>query len=123
MCIEPVGRMPERTRSAYIGPRGRREAHHGRNDRSHSVHKPVPQALVLLPNTVYQSACTPSAAGLPLPCRTRTADGPVKSTTVVRSEEHTSELQSPMYLVCRLLLEKKKTQPNNQSSTQSQTPP
>src|ERR1017187_2130002 len=25
---------------------------------------------------------------------------------VVRSEEHTSELQSPMYLVCRLLLEK-----------------
>src|SRR5437762_9592828 len=28
-----------------------------------------------------------------------------------RSEEHTSELQSPMYLVCRLLLEKKKTHP------------
>src|SRR5437879_8419491 len=26
----------------------------------------------------------------------------------IRSEEHTSELQSPMYLVCRLLLEKKK---------------
>src|SRR5437879_10584148 len=31
-----------------------------------------------------------------------------------RSEEHTSELQSPMYLVCRLLLEKKK-QIKNQS--------
>src|SRR3712207_9119308 len=31
-----------------------------------------------------------------------------------RSEEHTSELQSRQYLVCRLLLEKKKTiQPNN----------
>src|SRR5437762_6067509 len=29
-------------------------------------------------------------------------------TIVERSEEHTSELQSPMYLVCRLLLEKKK---------------
>src|SRR5438876_7899811 len=28
---------------------------------------------------------------------------------VVRSEEHTSELQSPVHLVCRLLLEKKKT--------------
>src|SRR5437762_7641755 len=27
--------------------------------------------------------------------------------TSIRSEEHTSELQSPMYLVCRLLLEKK----------------
>src|SRR5436189_3779331 len=33
----------------------------------------------------------------------------VPSTPVTgRSEEHTSELQSPMYLVCRLLLEKKK---------------
>src|SRR5437879_8097146 len=30
------------------------------------------------------------------------------SLTKSRSEEHTSELQSPMYLVCRLLLEKKK---------------
>src|SRR5437762_5678134 len=29
------------------------------------------------------------------------------STPSLRSEEHTSELQSPMYLVCRLLLEKK----------------
>src|SRR5437763_10078707 len=28
----------------------------------------------------------------------------------LRSEEHTSELQSPMYLVCRLLLEKKNDQ-------------
>src|SRR5437762_5563892 len=28
-------------------------------------------------------------------------------TVSARSEEHTSELQSPMYLVCRLLLEKK----------------
>src|SRR5690348_17466799 len=28
---------------------------------------------------------------------------------VFRSEEHTSELQSPVHLVCRLLLEKKKT--------------
>src|SRR5258708_8039575 len=28
--------------------------------------------------------------------------------TIVRSEEHTSELQSPDHLVCRLLLEKKK---------------
>src|SRR5258708_17757934 len=28
-----------------------------------------------------------------------------------RSEEHTSELQSPDHLVCRLLLEKKKTNP------------
>src|SRR5256885_13315092 len=31
----------------------------------------------------------------------------------VRSEEHTSELQSPCNLVCRLLLEKKKYKQNN----------
>src|SRR5690348_18019244 len=30
------------------------------------------------------------------------------SVAVQRSEEHTSELQSPVHLVCRLLLEKKK---------------
>src|SRR5437764_4949265 len=32
---------------------------------------------------------------------------PSRGTRSGRSEEHTSELQSPMYLVCRLLLEKK----------------
>src|SRR5437764_8050255 len=39
--------------------------------------------------------------------RVETSHGP-------RSEEHTSELQSPMYLVCRLLLEKKKDRPVRQ---------
>src|SRR5438876_5415801 len=35
-----------------------------------------------------------------------------------RSEEHTSELQSPVHLVCRLLLEKKKTNtPHTYQST------
>src|SRR5437762_9171317 len=34
--------------------------------------------------------------------------GGPRNDCVGRSEEHTSELQSPMYLVCRLLLEKKK---------------
>src|SRR3712207_8126407 len=38
--------------------------------------------------------------GLPVP--------PGASGRAVRSEEHTSELQSRQYLVCRLLLEKKK---------------
>src|SRR3712207_7248164 len=32
--------------------------------------------------------------------------------SVIRSEEHTSELQSRQYLVCRLLLEKKKNKQN-----------
>src|SRR5258707_11236105 len=45
----------------------------------------------------------------------KTAEGPTPAavsaadlTTLFRSEEHTSELQSRQYLVCRLLLEKKK---------------
>src|SRR5437764_6962156 len=38
-----------------------------------------------------------------------------------RSEEHTSELQSPMYLVCRLLLEKKNQKLRNSSSCRPST--
>src|SRR5258708_21088000 len=38
-----------------------------------------------------------------------TATDAVGNATTVRSEEHTSELQSPDHLVCRLLLEKKKS--------------
>src|SRR5437762_9478189 len=38
-----------------------------------------------------------------------------KRTNELRSEEHTSELQSPMYLVCRLLLEKKKKKRKHKS--------
>src|SRR2546425_3994044 len=53
------------------------------------------------------SSCSPEVSGSDWqwgrrPCRTRRR-GPTK-----RSEEHTSELQSLAYLVCRLLLEKKK---------------
>src|SRR5258707_6282400 len=39
----------------------------------------------------------------------------VSALLMTRSEEHTSELQSRQYLVCRLLLEKKKTQQNDRS--------
>src|SRR5258708_30878210 len=39
----------------------------------------------------------------------RFAPGPAMRVAISRSEEHTSELQSPDHLVCRLLLEKKKT--------------
>src|SRR5438876_8302166 len=52
----------------------------------------------------------------------RTAAGPVPQVRAGRSEEHTSELQSPVHLVCRLLLEKKKkkkqhkTQPKKHST-------
>src|SRR5437764_2730607 len=51
--------------------------------------------------------------GVPISDRSeRRTTGPERSLCCMppsaRSEEHTSELQSPMYLVCRLLLEKKK---------------
>src|SRR3712207_8695026 len=39
----------------------------------------------------------------------RAGGRPPRARAAVRSEEHTSELQSRQYLVCRLLLEKKKT--------------
>src|SRR5690348_17526315 len=38
-----------------------------------------------------------------------------------RSEEHTSELQSPVHLVCRLLLEKKKKRNNTSTPDTPQT--
>src|SRR5947208_6504736 len=39
-----------------------------------------------------------------------------------RSEEHTSELQSPDHLVCRLLLEKKKSPKSTRHRSPSRTP-
>src|SRR3989442_11352559 len=40
----------------------------------------------------------------------------------IRSEEHTSELQSRPHLVCRLLLEKKKTTPRSPAARRSRRP-
>src|SRR2546422_7757194 len=45
----------------------------------------------------------------------------VKSCANTRSEEHTSELQSRLHLVCRLLLEKKKKKITNLISNQYNT--
>src|SRR3712207_8322992 len=42
---------------------------------------------------------------------------PERPRRVLRSEEHTSELQSRQYLVCRLLLEKKKKIYNSKESS------
>src|SRR5256885_3258112 len=42
-------------------------------------------------------------------CRPPPAPRPARASCPHRSEEHTSELQSPCNLVCRLLLEKKKS--------------
>src|SRR3712207_8393932 len=58
-----------------------------------SPEPPVILSLPRLPST--SSSCLP----------------PFTQSSPQRSEEHTSELQSRQYLVCRLLLEKKKAQP------------
>src|SRR5437762_3754104 len=59
---------------------------------------------------VHQRLTRREGLGIPQPARPRHRHRrTVHITGDVRSEEHMSELQSPMYLVCRLLLEKKKT--------------
>src|SRR3712207_7546010 len=53
----------------------------------------------------WRTIATPWSA---MPSAMARLPGPIFSVPMVRSEEHTSELQSRQYLVCRLLLEKKK---------------
>src|SRR5436189_4448325 len=75
-----------------------------------------PRSTLFPYTTLFRSRC---AARRPSTRSDRTASTPKPTSSaapatndvgfgVERSEEHTSELQSPMYLVCRLLLEKKK---------------
>src|SRR3712207_7384204 len=79
-----------------------------------------PPRSTLFPYTTLfrspSSSCRSEAAGsprsqtMPEPCRVAKgqAPEPARPRDRRRSEEHTSELQSRQYLVCRLLLEKKK---------------
>src|SRR6266581_5256174 len=60
-----------------------------------------PRSTLFPYTTLFRSPLTPR------PRRGR--PGSVARDNLARSEEHTSELQSPVHLVCRLLLEKKKT--------------
>src|SRR3712207_7234676 len=59
------------------------------------------------------AGAAPTSDALPLapafPLTRKAGHGMAGSRGAARSEEHTSELQSRQYLVCRLLLEKKKT--------------
>src|SRR5256885_10878166 len=69
-----------------------------------------PRSTLFPYTTLFRSRGTGAAPRSPrTPRRVRPPPWPWRRT---RSEEHTSELQSPCNLVCRLLLEKKKkTQP------------
>src|SRR5690348_17585384 len=55
--------------------------------------------------------------GLLLMLSTQASSQGAGHTRPVRSEEHTSELQSPVHLVCRLLLEKKKSPSHTRAFT------
>src|SRR5258708_22020030 len=69
-----------------------------------------PRSTLFPYTTLFRSSSTrvPVRAGL-----LGSAINPCKVT--MRSEEHTSELQSPDHLVCRLLLEKKKQKNNRET--------
>src|SRR2546426_2762117 len=60
----------------------------------------------------------PQLVGIRIAGREDALGQTVRGEQDVRSEEHTSELQSPCNLVCRLLLEKKKTVPPDVPSVQ-----
>src|SRR2546426_8185780 len=74
-----------------------------------------PRSTLFPYTTLFRSPSTCPARGStpPSPARLRRppSSSPFRSSSTgasARSEEHTSELQSPCNLVCRLLLEKKK---------------
>src|SRR5256884_4486264 len=77
-----------------------------------SLHDALPiYSAVPSPSFPDQPVCQQCPSGHRVPGK---LSGPVRTMTArlrshPRSEEHTSELQSRLHLVCRLLLEKKKT--------------
>src|SRR5437762_8179564 len=77
---------------------------------------PRPPRSTLFPyTTLFRSPPAPA----PPRCARKAARGATTPAVLARSEEHTSELQSPMYLVCRLLLEKKNYRSSNLISRSS----
>src|SRR2546422_6982805 len=71
-----------------------------------------PRSTLFPYTTLFRSAPGPRAVGIADPVVAHRAEplGEVVAVRQHRSEEHTSELQSRLHLVCRLLLEKKKKQ-------------
>src|SRR5947209_19460564 len=65
-----------------------------------------PRSTLFPYTTLFRSVCVNVCKCIHLHAATRHY---IRNQWRVRSEEHTSELQSRQYLVCRLLLEKKKT--------------
>src|SRR5258708_22032402 len=67
-----------------------------------------PPRSTLFPYTTLFRSCPPCDTRYIRPCSGRAPPRPSRRPASSTSEAHTSELQSPDHLVCRLLLEKKK---------------
>src|SRR5256885_7461357 len=67
-----------------------------------------PRSTLFPYTTLFRSRCRRGVQGTLDKCLRRALQRSSCCFPVRRSEEHTSELQSPCNLVCRLLLEKKK---------------
>src|SRR2546429_6876240 len=81
-----------------------------------------PRSTLFPYTTLFRSASTTSSWHSTSPPK-RCASSTTRTTTARRSEEHTSELQSRLHLVCRLLLEKKKKKTHKTfSENKSQIP-
>src|SRR2546429_3258855 len=83
-----------------------------------------PPRSTLFPYTTLFRSSAAVASSLPVflprsPPGTRPGSGTNPSSRKQRSEEHTSELQSRLHLVCRLLLEKKKKKDDNHNDLHS----
>src|SRR5256885_7257863 len=71
-----------------------------------------PRSTLFPYTTLFRSVCSVKfGAGSPTLKKPFAWAAAASTPTSRRSEEHTSELQSPCNLVCRLLLEKKKHEP------------
>src|SRR5690349_23541792 len=71
-----------------------------------------PRSTLFPYTTLFRSPATPERTC----CRAWSTTTPPIRSTELRSEEHTSELQSRRDLVCRLLLEKKKKKKTNRNT-------
>src|SRR2546422_8540657 len=67
-----------------------------------------PRSTLFPYTTLFRSGLPPHWPAPSIGRRGSRRSEPSKTRTTSRSEEHTSELQSRLHLVCRLLLEKKK---------------
>src|SRR2546429_4504632 len=81
-----------------------------------------PRSTLFPYTTLFRSSRPSSRSGRTSkpPCSSR--HRPAASRSLHRSEEHTSELQSRLHLVCRLLLEKKNRTPSHLFHTPADTP-